>query len=369
MRLLNCSLQNIEREWGNKKIIFFGAGSWLNTVKHTEVMKYKNCFLCVIDNGKRGKISLEDIELDIVSPEYLIGKTDIIVVLTSPLYMYDMYIQLKSLNLDDSIIVYSLPFMILESQETIDPYILEKVINKPENNVIPRTIHGFWFSGEEKPDSYKRCVDSWYTILKDYEIIEWNQDNYPIHSHPFLEKAIKCEAWAFATDFARLDVLSRYGGIYLDMDVKVIKTFDDLLDNEAVLSFANYAQVDLAFLAAKKGNSIIGALREIYNNVAIPNSRKEFMNFHQPNLVRDILHELGVKFNGSLQILEGGAVFPPSFFMPMDTTLFREYSITEHTYCVHMDNFGWGYDGENKRTKKIRDNNTLWSMIEKCSIS
>ena len=254
MRLLNCGLHEIKEKFGDRKIIFFGCGSWLSAIKHTEFESLKHNFAYAVDNDNSiDSFSLgDDICLKVFLPERLKEETECIVVLTSPVYSYEMYRQLETMHLADGIICYVFAFMQMVTPDYEDKAMLEYIFDNSRTPQIPQTIHSFWFSGEKKPDSYQRCVDSWYRKLDGYEIIEWNMDNYNYHKHPFLERAIELGAWAFAADYARLDVLYEQGGIYLDMDVEVFKSFDNLLANDAILSFSNHVMVDLAVAGAKK---------------------------------------------------------------------------------------------------------------------
>jgi mannosyltransferase OCH1-like enzyme len=80
--------------------------------------------------------------------------------------------------------------------------------------MIPKRIHYFWFGGNEKPELVKKCIKSWEKNLNGYEIIEWNENNYDVNKHPFLKKAYKNKKWAFVSDYARLDILNQWGGIF-----------------------------------------------------------------------------------------------------------------------------------------------------------
>lgn len=360
MRLLNCRLDEAKANFNGKGIVFFGQGSWLQSINYTELMELKESFLYVVDNNPKGIVKLGDCELQVYIPERLANEKGIVIILTSPVYMYDMYIQLLEMNLDTSIYCYAFPFMQKISNKDSD----FSIDYKGGEPIIPKIIHSFWFSGEEKPESYQKCLDTWPAHLHDYEIIEWNIDNYDWHKNRFLERAIECRAWAYACDYARLDVLNTYGGIYLDMDVEMFKPFDDLLGNEAIMSFSNNTMVDLAVVGAKKGNELIRKLLDVYESIEPPMERKDFANFFQPSLLRSVLAENGIQMNGCLQKTKHATVFPHEFFMPLDYVLFDEDSRNSNTYCVHYDNFGWSYGKDNKREKKINDNCKLWNLKE-----
>lgn len=364
MKLYNCKLQEVEEVYGNKKIVFFGKGSWLKLVQYTPLMKLKEQFSYIIDNAPGMDEKVGDILLKVYSPEKMLEEDECIVILMSPVYMYDMYCCLKKMNLGDGIKCFAFPFMQMISDILIDESTLDIVVNTENKPKIPKMIHSFWFSGDEKPYEYQKCVDTWAKYLLDYEIKEWNLDNYDWHKNAFLKCAIEQRAWAFATDYARLDVLNEYGGIYLDMDVEVYKPFDNLLGNDVILSYGNNVMVDLAILGSVKQNGLIQDLLKLYDNVPLPKDKNGFVSFFQPVFVSECLKNHGVRMDGSLQYIGGIAVLPSKFMMPMDTILYKTYPLTECTYSVHYDNFGWSFGKENKHSKKMKDNNLLWDLIE-----
>lgn len=363
MRFCNCGLDKISDEIEDKKIIFFGGGSWLNIVNYSELMRLVDRFAYVIDNNPNKKeVKLGNITLPVYLPSKIQEENKCVIILCSPIYMFDMYQQLKNMNLSDEVLCYALPFMQMVMPNEIDNDLLKRVVSDLAEPQIPKTIHSFWFSGDEKPEEYRKCIDTWKKVLPDYKIIEWNKDNYNWHKHPFVERAIELEAWAFASDYARLDVLNEFGGIYLDADVEVFKKFDNLLGNDAILSFSNHSLIDLAIIGSKRDNVLLKQLLELYDNVTLPLKREEFSKFFQPSFIRDKLAEAGIEMNGSLQQIENATVFPSEFFMPLDYVLFADYERTENTYSVHYDNLGWNCT--NGREKKIRDNNLLWKELE-----
>ena len=88
-------------------------------------------------------------------------------------------------------------------------------------------------SGEPFPELIQECINSWKKFLPDYEIIEWNKDNFDVNISLFTKEAFDARKYAFVSDYVRLYVLYNYGGIYLDSDIKVLKSFDSLLNNKA----------------------------------------------------------------------------------------------------------------------------------------
>ncbi len=135
------------------------------------------------------------------------------------------------------------------------------------SNCIPRIIHYCWFGGGPKPDDIQECMNSW-SILSDYQIIEWNESNCTFDENEYIRKAYAEKKWAFVADFYRLKALYELGGIYLDTDVKVYKNFDSLLHHKAFLNFIFDCSIGSAVIGAAPHNPLIGALLDMYEKTS-----------------------------------------------------------------------------------------------------
>jgi len=102
---------------------------------------------------------------------------------------------------------------------------------KSQSPTIPKTIHYCWLSGEKMTSDTKKCIRSWKRHLPEYELVLWDAKRFDIDSHIFVKEAYHSKKWAFASDYIRLYALYTHGGIYLDTDVYVLKSFNDLLNN------------------------------------------------------------------------------------------------------------------------------------------
>ena len=103
---------------------------------------------------------------------------------------------------------------------------------------IPKVIHYCWFGGNPLPKAAIKCIKSWKKHCPDYQIIEWNEDNYDISSAPlFVRQVFDARKWGFIADYIRLEIIYTHGGIYLDTDVEAIQSFDELLKNSAFWGF------------------------------------------------------------------------------------------------------------------------------------
>ncbi len=103
--------------------------------------------------------------------------------------------------------------------------------NELQTTTIPKTIHYCWLSGERMTSDTKKCIRSWKRCMPEYELVLWDGKKFDVDSHIFVKEACQARKWAFASDYIRLYALYTHGGIYLDTDVYVLKSFNDFLEN------------------------------------------------------------------------------------------------------------------------------------------
>lgn len=133
--------------------------------------------------------------------------------------------------------------------------------------MIPKTIHYVWFGRNQKPELIEKCIASWRKYCPDWEIIEWNENNWDISRYTFAKQAYEAKKWAFVSDVARLDVVHQHGGVYLDTDVELLRPINSLLENEAFLAFETerYINTGLGF-GAIPGHLGVKAMIDYYRN-------------------------------------------------------------------------------------------------------
>lgn len=132
--------------------------------------------------------------------------------------------------------------------------------------MIPKIIHYVWVGGNPKPKNIQRCMKTWRKHLQDYQIIEWNEENFDIHENKFVEQAYKAKKWAFVSDYIRAKAVYEYGGIYLDTDVLVLDNLESLLDNQAFVGFENKDNPFTAVFGAEKHHPLVKDMLDYYDD-------------------------------------------------------------------------------------------------------
>lgn len=212
--------------------------------------------------------------------------------------------------------------------------------------MIPKTIHYCWFGKNEKPALARKCIESWREVCSDYSIVEWNENNFDVTSNPYTKMCFETKQWAFLSDYVRLIVVYRNGGLYFDTDVEVIRNFDTLLNHGAFFGFENshYIATGLGFGAVKEHPSVLAMIHQ-YKHV-IDGDMKTVMC---PKLNTEALIPLGLKCDGSLQRLSNNTtIYPSDYFNPLDDST-GQLKITENTYSINHYGKSWM-----KKSLKIR---------------
>lgn len=183
--------------------------------------------------------------------------------------------------------------------------------------------------GPEMPDLAKMCVA---THKQDGYEHMWIDNSFDLSEYmcQYLYECLQSKNYGKASDYLRMVMLEKYGGIYLDADTEVLKSFDDVIDtNMFVCEEANY------FVA----NGIIGAVA------------------HHP-LIQEYLGKLTRNFRGSGELvfqpgmglwtecIKQGPwvnqikIYPAEWFLPYDHNT-GITKITENTHTNHYYLKSW----------------------------
>ena len=206
--------------------------------------------------------------------------------------------------------------------------------------MIPKKIHYCWLSDDPFPEKIRRCIDSWKEKLPDYEIIRWDLQRFPLEKCNWVRQAYETKKYAFAADYIRLYALATEGGIYLDSDVEVLKSFDDLLDYPYFICKENSPQgIEAATIGAESGCEWIGKCLDYYKDKNFINEKGEQNNRVLPSIIKEVithnytLHEV-VSPIDIVRDKENVYMLPSDYFSPKNYVS-KKLRLTPNTYSIH----------------------------------
>lgn len=212
--------------------------------------------------------------------------------------------------------------------------------------MIPKKIHYVWMGKGTKNELISKCIESWKFFLPDYEIIEWNEDNFDINSNKFIKEAYENKKWAFVSDYIRLKVLYEHGGIYFDTDVEVIRSFDELLNVKSFIGFEDSIHLGTSVIAAEKKHRWIGELINYYSDQSIFNKSGNIKL--TPNVVHITsktveiyklkLNNTSQNFNDEL-VVYNSSYFSPGLYSESKKSKMKK--IKKQTYSIHHYDGSW----------------------------
>lgn len=212
--------------------------------------------------------------------------------------------------------------------------------------MIPKIIHYCWFGGGEMPQLAKECIASWHKYMPDWEYKLWNEDNFDVNCISYVKEAYEAKKFAFVSDYVRLFALYSEGGIYLDTDVEVFKSFSDVLSHQAFIGYEGSKHLPLGTCvigSAPEGKWIGGQIRRYQDRHFIDASGQMDTTTNVQFITADMIDK-GLICDGRETDLDGIHIFPVDYFSPRRTT--GEYIVTENTYCDHHFMGSWS-DGKN----------------------
>ena len=213
-------------------------------------------------------------------------------------------------------------------------------------NEIPKIIHYCWFGRAPLPPLAVKCIDTWKKYLPNYEIKEWNEDNFDVNSISYTREAYSVKKYAFVSDYARFWILYKYGGIYFDTDVEVIKPIDHIITRGPFMGFENNGGIVNLMVNAGLGLGAVPSL-DIYGDIL---KHYEMESFFHPDgsfnmktvvmRVTTILKAKGLLDKNERQEVAELIIYPHDFFCPIRTTDGKMFA-TDRTVTIHHYAASW----------------------------
>lgn len=218
-------------------------------------------------------------------------------------------------------------------------------------DMIPKKIHYCWFGKGELPQQAKECIASWHQCMPDWEYRLWDETNFDVNTVPYTKEAYEARKFAFVSDYVRLWALCQEGGVYLDTDVEVFKSFEDLLGWKAFAGFegSKHCPMGTCVMASEADGLWVSEQLELYQDRHFLMSDGSMDLTTNVNFISGNMVQHGFVQNGLEQDYKDLHIFPVDYFSPRQTT--GEYCRTEHTYCDHLGLGSWSEQGAGWKQK------------------
>lgn len=204
--------------------------------------------------------------------------------------------------------------------------------------MIPKKIHYCWFGPKPLPKLVVNCLKTWSEKLPDYELCLWNENNSPMQNS-FVQQAYAAKKYAFVSDYIRFWALYNHGGVYLDTDMFVVRTFNDLLNNE----------VFFAWETAEEKNISCGVIGAIPEQPYIRNIINHYdgLHFNIASIPELVVPGIVSHCYADYPVKEEINIFPYDYFYSFpyeekeNVKNFMQYK-SENAYAIHLWNVSWG---------------------------
>lgn len=221
--------------------------------------------------------------------------------------------------------------------------------------MIPKVIHYCWFGHNPLPPLAIKCIESWKKYLPDYEIKEWNEDNFDVNIIPYTAEAYQAKKYAFVSDYARFWILYNYGGLYFDTDVEVIRPMDDIIECGPFMGCEMDAQPGMKTISVAPGLGLgvapgLGLYKKILDYYCPLHFDPMNITITIVGHTTQVLRDMGLQDEKGIQQVAGVWIYPSEYFNPTNIVTRRLY-ISENTRTIHHYAASWMTPTWQKRLK------------------
>ena len=216
--------------------------------------------------------------------------------------------------------------------------------------MIPKIIHYCWFGRNPLPELAVNCIKSWKKFLPDYEIKEWNEENFDVNIVPYTAEAYRAKKYAFVSDYARFWILYKYGGLYFDTDVEIIKSMDDIIVQGAFMGCElcpdkqngglKPAIAPGLGLGVEQGNRLYAKILDSYKKKHLFNFKGQITETVVGIVTKLLICNRNDIDLRQISIIDGIRIYPNEYFCPI-IALTGDMSITENTRTIHHYTATW----------------------------
>ena len=203
--------------------------------------------------------------------------------------------------------------------------------------MIPKIIYTTWCSPRPFPKEWEHCIASWRKYMPDYKIVVLGLKDCP--DNKFVRDAISAGKYVMAGHYIRCQKLYETGGIYCDIDIEAVKSFNPLLKEEMFVGHSAIGVMNNAIYGCVKGHKVMEMCMEFMDGFDVRQDDAE--NKTGPIMLDTILRIFGWDKTDRKNVikLDGVTICPPQYFYPFCyNEKFQPMCVTADTYCIHW----WG---------------------------
>lgn len=200
-------------------------------------------------------------------------------------------------------------------------------------NKIPKIIHYCWFGNKNMSKLNKKCIESWHKCLDGYTFMLWNEENFDINSNRYVKEAYEAKKFAFVSDYVRLFALKKYGGIYLDTDMEILKNMDEFLSDRLFFGVDNTKKIQTSIIGSISENFYINEWIKCYDELSFRNKDGKYDLTPNVDRITEIIKKNNID-NNEIKI------YSKEYFFPINSRTYEKV-ITPNTYAIHHYEATW----------------------------
>lgn len=223
---------------------------------------------------------------------------------------------------------------------------------------IPKIIHYCWFGSKEIPPQEQKYIEGWKKLEPDFKIMFWNEQNFEIkEAVPYVKQAYEAKKFAFVSDYVRMYALNKYGGIYFDTDVELIKPINDLLDEHFFIGFENKTMLGTGIIGSQPNMWLLQEMLEYYSKRQFTDKDGNIDTTTNVQILVSILEKHGFTKQNCEQKINGVHIFERDYFNPKKYSE-DKFGTAASTITIHHMAGSWLTERERRRGE-----NKIWRAV------
>lgn len=214
------------------------------------------------------------------------------------------------------------------------------------SSTIPKVIHYCWFGRNPMPLEFQKNIETWKKYCPDYELKLWTEDNYDVHKNEYISQAYDNGKWAFVSDYARLDVVSENGGVYLDVDVELVHSLDSLMNQPIFLALESAGEVNTGLgFGAIPHHPFIEANKQVYESRFFMKENGKLDLTTCVQITSKLLLDKGMQKVDENQRIDGIQIYASDYFAPFQLAT-QKLQLTDRTIGIHQYSASWKHQNK-----------------------